>query len=411
MPEPRRIAVATFGRSDFSILRPLCRLLKADPDFEVGMWVGGAHFEEVSGRTVRDVEASAIPIWARIEVPESDRSAMGTIRAMADQLVGFGAVASGSTSIASPTVSIDGPRPDLVLILGDRYEAVSAGLAMVPLGLPVGHISGGSVTEGAIDDVFRHCLTKIAAIHFCDLPCFARRIHHMGEPIERIVTVGALGLDAFLLEPTKPFEELAERFELEGLQPGFALVTLHPETQALEKTAEMATSMIDALVETRLDAVLTYPNADPGADEIVALIEAAAMEHERLHVTRGFGVDWFPSAMAHAGLMVGNSSAGIIEAASFGLPVVDIGDRQKGRECGANVVHCGRDRAAIVEAILEVTREEFTAVDASGNIYGDGRGAARVVETLRNTDLAALAGPKAFAEPDPTFIGERMALP
>jgi UDP-hydrolysing UDP-N-acetyl-D-glucosamine 2-epimerase len=407
MPEVRRIAVATFGRSDFSILRPLCRLLLADPAFEVGMWVGGAHFEDVSGRTVGDIEESGIPIWARIEGVTSDRSAIGTVETMADQMTGFAAAASGRHHTR---VDVTGPAADLVLILGDRFEAVAAGLAMVPLGIPVGHISGGSITEGAIDDVFRHCLTKIAAIHFCDLPRFARRIHYMGEPTDRVVTTGALGLDALASSTIYDLPRFAERFGLGDLRSDYALATLHPETRRPEVTHSTALSMVEALAAAGRDVVITYPNADPGADEIVDVIEGAASHHDHVHCVRGFGADWFPTAMRHAGVMVGNSSGGIIEAASFNLSVVDIGDRQKGREHGPNVVHCGRGRTAILDAIHEVTSAEFRTMAMSGNIYGDGRGAERVIAALRGTELEALAAPKSFAEPNPDFVGELLEL-
>ena len=397
MVEPHRIAVATFGRSDFSILRPLCRLLASDPEFEVGWWAGGAHFEDVSGWTISDVEASGVPIWANIDGGDYDRSPLGTVQMMARQLDGFGAVADRP------------PHPDLLLILGDRFEAVAAGLAMVPLGVPVGHISGGSITEGAIDDVFRHCLTKIAAVHFCDLPQFARRIQRMGEPAERIVTTGALGLDAFVTAPRRDFVEFRERFGLAGLEPGYVLATLHPESQHLDATTPMAEALVGALHATDRQVVITYPNADPGSDEIIDVIEAAA-DGEQIHCVRGFGADWFPTAMAEAGLMIGNSSGGIIEAASFGLPVIDIGDRQKGREHGPNVIHCGRDQAAIEHALVAAAEPGFIAAASEGNIYGDGRGRERVVAALKTLPWEALREPKRFAEPDPDFVGSLMEL-
>lgn len=409
MSEPKRVAVATFGRSDFSILRPLCRLLAEAPDFSMGMWVGGAHFEETSGHTVRDIEASGLPIWARIDGGESDRSQIATLRTMAAQLVGFGAVGLAD-EMAGVTLSGPVEQPDLVLVLGDRFEAVAAGLAMVPLGIPVGHISGGSITEGAIDDVFRHCLTKIAAIHFCDLPRFAQRIQYMGEPAERIITTGALGLDAFSA-PQRGFDEFVERFDLTGLEPAYALATLHPESRRPELTRRMAEAMMSALDDFGGQVVVTYPNADPTADEIVDVIERAADGHVNVHCVRGFGADWYPTAMANADVMIGNSSGGILEAASFGLPVVDIGDRQKGRNHGPNVLHCGRDRPDILGALRSATARSFRTLAASGNVYGDGRGAERVIAALRSADWTDLAAPKRFADPDPEFTGERLVLP
>lgn len=397
MTNPKRIAVATFGRSDFSILLPLCRKLVADRRFEAGLWVGGAHFDPVSGSTVTDVANSGVPIWESIDAGAYDTSPAGTVDMMAAQMRGFAAAATSG--------------PDLVLILGDRFEAVAAGLAMVPLGVPVGHISGGSITEGAIDDVFRHCLTKIAAIHFCDLPEFARRLHRMGEAPDRIVTTGALGLDSFAEAELRSRQAFTDHFDLGGIGEGFVLATLHPESRAPESTAPMAHAMIEALAGLDRDVVMTYPNADPGSESIVAVIEEAAASRSNFHVVRSFGATWYPTAMHLAGLMVGNSSGGIIEAASFELPVVDIGDRQKGRAHGPNVLHCERDHRSISAALEIAVSEEFRSAARGGNIYGDGRGADRVIDTLASIDWSIVTAPKPFAEPDSTFRGELRTLP
>lgn len=394
----RRIAIATFGRSDFSILRPLCRQLVGSPRFDAGWWVGGAHFEDISGRTVSDVEASGLPIWARIDCGTTDRSPLGTVEMMSAQMQGYARAATES------------PAPDLVIVLGDRFEAVSAGLAMVPLGIPIGHISGGSITEGAIDDVFRHCLTKVSAVHFCDLPAFAQRINRMGEMPDRIFTTGALGLDALATATIHDFGDFSARFDLDGLRPDYVLTTLHPESAHPELTAPMARATMEALVESGRQVVVTHPNADPGADEVIAEIEAIA-EHDGVFSVRGFGADWFPTAMAHARLMVGNSSGGIIEAASYALPVVDIGDRQKGRTHGPNVLHCGRDRPAILAAIAEATSDRFAPQAAAGNIYGDGRGAERVIAALDRLDWEDLRTPKRFHDADVPFDGAVLELP
>lgn len=407
MADSKRVAVATFGRSDFSILRPLCRMLDADPDFESGLWVGGAHFEEVSGRTVTDIEASGLPIWARIDGGTYERSPLATVEMMATQMRGFGVVAAGQEGTGVRTT---GPRPDLLLILGDRFEAVAAGLAMVPIGVPVGHISGGSITEGAIDDVFRHCLTKIAAVHFCDLPRFAQRIQHMGEPTDRIFTTGALGLDACIGASVRDFDAFVAGHGLAGLRPGFVLATLHPESQRPEVTRPMAEAMVAALSDTGRQVVYTYPNADPGSDSVIEIVEAVAASSPDSYCVRGFGADWFPTAMAHAGVMVGNSSGGIIEAASFGLPVIDIGDRQKGRDHGPNVIHCNRDRTAILEAISTATHPDFEPFAAAPNVYGDGRGAQRVMAALASLDWSTISAPKRFADPQPGFVGSLLEI-
>jgi UDP-hydrolysing UDP-N-acetyl-D-glucosamine 2-epimerase len=398
MLNERAVAVATFGRSDFSILRPLVARLVETSGFNAGLWVGGAHFDEVSGCTVRDIEASGLPIWARIDdsADYGDRSPYSTVEVMAAQLTGFARAAAQA-------------RPDLLLILGDRFEAVSAGLAMVPLGVPVGHISGGSITEGAIDDVFRHCLTKIAALHFCELPRFARRIHHMGEDPATIFTTGALGLDALVAAQPHSFDEFAAHFGFDGLRPGYVLATLHSETRQVDLTADMAAATVSAIARSGRQVVYTYPNADPGSDAVIAQIEAATQEPDAFCV-RSFGAAWYPTAMAHAAMMVGNSSGGIIEAATFNLPVVDIGERQTGREHGANVIRCGRDEASIAAGIERAGSADFRLAARGGNIYGDGHGAERVAAALTTLDWERLGRSKRFVDPDPSFRGDLMEL-
>lgn len=398
----RRIAVVTVGRSDFSILRPLCEALHAAPDFDLTLWVGGAHFDPAGGMTVTDIEASGLPIGARIVADEFDHSAAGTARAMAAQLDGFGRAAA--RAIAA------GKRPDLVLVLGDRFEAIAAGLAMVPFRLPVGHLSGGSITEGAIDDMFRHALSKLAALHICDVPEFAQRIHQMGEEPWRILTTGALGLDGIAARSRQPFAEMVSRFGLQGLEPGYILVTLHSETMAPEVTPGMAEGMIAALVRDGAQVVYTYPNADPGADAIIAAIEAAAAAYPGHYTVRNFGSGWFYSAMAQAAVVLGNSSSGIYEAASFALPVVDIGARQQGRLRGGNVIHAEPTQAAITDALAKA-RLLAPSLRADQNIYGDGQAFRRVIAALRGLDFEKLNQPKHFVPFDPGFEGKRVPLP
>ncbi len=390
----RRIAVVTVGRSDFSILRPLVQLLAGDARFDVGLWIGGAHYDPAGGMTVVDVKASGFAVWAEIIAQSFGHTPQGTVAAMADQVAGFGhAIAQG-------------PRPDLVIILGDRFEAIAAGLACVPHNLPVAHLSGGSVSEGAMDDVFRHALTKLAALHFCDIPEFARRIQQMGEEPARIFTVGALGLDGVREAPVKPIEALRDQFGFAGLQAGYVLATLHPETRSPDRTGPMARAMVQALVTTGRQVIYTYPNADPGADEIIAAVTDAATRHKGHFVTRNLGVAWFYSALAHAGLVVGNSSSGLYEAGSYCLPVVDIGDRQKARFHGRNVLHCGTSDAQITACITQAADPSFRAGLAGfTNPYGDGHSAQRIGRILGELDWTYIASPKRFADVDSGFDG------
>lgn len=387
-------AVLTVGRSDYSILRPLIEALSAAPDFEVGLWVGGAHFDKAAGRTADAVIADGWPVWGRIELDDFQMTQASTTGAMAAHLNGVNGLLES------------GPRPSVVIILGDRYEAVSVGLGLVPHNVPIAHISGGSITLGAIDDVFRHCLTKLSNLHFCDTSDFAGRIHRLGEPVETVFAVGALGLDGVARQRKKSFSALAQAFDFPtDFAPGFALATLHPETRSLEDTEKMVTNLLNAFEKSGQQTVFTYPNADPGADIIIAEIEAAAVRSPSIKVVKNFGAEWFYTAMSHAGLVIGNSSSGIIEAASFGLPVVDVGQRQGGRFHGENVLHCDIDEASISTAIEAASSAGMMAAcKLMQNPYGDGRATERIIAALRAWGQGSRSPLKSFADYDPTHI-------
>lgn len=393
--------MVTVGRSDFSILRPLCQMLNDDTSFDLSLWVGGAHTDPAGGITICDVEASGLPIGGRVAADSFIHDAAGTTAGMAAQVAGIGRCAQAAIDA--------GARPDLVVILGDRFEAIAAGLAVVPFGLPLLHVSGGSITEGAMDDMFRHALTKLAALHVCDVPEFARRIQQMGEEPWRILTTGALGLDGIRCHSIRSMDDLVREFGLTGLAPGYILATLHPETARRNATPTLIAETLAALAAQPLPVLWTYPNADPGADLIIAAItDAAGHAPDRIRLVRNFGFRWFYSAMAHAGMVVGNSSSGIYEAASFALPVVDIGDRQAGRFRGGNVLHARADRADIDRALAEAARLAVRL--GRDNVYGDGFASDRVMASLHRLDWDRITQPKRFAPVDDGFTGSRIDL-
>lgn len=391
-----RTAVLTVGRSDFSIIHPLMTALVADPRFDAGLWVGGGHFDPATGLTRDDVMAAGLPVWAEIPCTVFETTPAATNLAMAEQMQGVGAALAAQ-------------RPDVVIILGDRFEAAAIGLALVPHNVPIAHISGGSVTEGAIDDVFRHCLTKMAAFHFCDLPAFARRIQAMGEDPRRIFAVGALGLDGIRTAARYEFGDLAAAFALpDHFAQGYILATLHPETRAPAATQDMVDGLLAALADTGQPVIFTYPNADPHADLIIAAITQAAGHNPDLHLVKNFGRRWFYTAMEHATCVVGNSSSGIIEAASFGLPVVNIGDRQKNRYCEDNVIHAAIDKDAIAAAVAVATSPQTLAgLQGFTNPYGDGQAVPRVLAALGAVDWTRNHAIKVFSDADPAYDGRR----
>ncbi|MBI4182467.1 MAG: UDP-N-acetylglucosamine 2-epimerase (hydrolyzing) [Proteobacteria bacterium] len=376
----RRVALVSVGRSDYGIQRPLIAALGADPGFELRLIVGGMHLSARYGMSVAEVEADGAPIAARIEAEAEDDSPAATARAMGRGLAGFAEAYARIT-------------PDLVVVFGDRFEMFAAAAAAAPFPFPIAHISGGALSEGAIDDSFRHAITKLAHLHFVDCEEARGRVLQMGEAEERVFNVGALGLDA--LAHTRPMSlaEIGERIGLALSEPPI-LATLHPVTREAGRSGEYAEAFLAALAGTGLPVVLTYPGADVGAQAIVDRIEGFAAANARAAAVKNLGHQGYAGLMAAARAMVGNSSSGIIEAASFRLPVVDIGPRQKGRMAPANVIRCGHARAEIAAALGRALSPEFRASLASlVNPYGDGRAAPRIVEALRAFPLGATAKP------------------
>jgi UDP-hydrolysing UDP-N-acetyl-D-glucosamine 2-epimerase len=280
-------------------------------------------------------------------------------------------------------------RPDLIVLLGDRFEMLSAAVAALPFALPVAHIHGGEESLGAMDNQIRHAITKLAHLHFASAESHARHIARMGEEPWRIHTVGAPGLDRI-----RTTEFLSRRAvgEALGLPPAgrWLVVTFHPVTLEYSDTADHVEELLAALDKVEGGLVMTYPNADTAGRTIIERIEAFAASRPRVRLVKSLGDLLYLSLLTHADAMVGNSSSGIIEAPSFGLPAVNVGSRQRGRLRGPNVIDVGASRDEILRGI-EVAlapgfRERLRGIP---NPYGDGRAAPRIVRVLREVLLDA----------------------
>lgn len=386
----RRIAVVTVARSDYGIYRPLLRRIEAAPDLELALIVAGMHLMSEFGRTVDEITDDGFAPAATVDLaPEGDRPA-DIVRAMGQGMAGF---ARAYEELA----------PDLLVVLGDRYEMHTAASAAVPFLIPIVHIAGGSLSLGAIDDALRHSITKLASLHFVETEAYARRVVRMGEAPERVAVTGALNLDNLADMTPLTRKLLAERFGLvlEASDPPL-LVTFHPVTREFRDTRAHAEALLAALDEAGRPVVFTYPNADTGGRVIIEMIDAFAAARPRVHCVPHLGTLGYFSLMARAAAMVGNSSSGIIEAASFALPVVNVGARQEGRFAPPNVITTGAGKAEILAGIREATSETFRkTLKGLKNPYGDGRAAGRMIEILRAVDPAdpgLIAKP--FHEPD-----------
>lgn len=368
-----RVCVVTVGRSDFGIYRPLLRRLLAEPDFELQIIAAGMHFSSIFGDTLQEIENDGFEIAARVEMAEESDRPIAVARTMGRGLVGF---AEAYEALA----------PDFIVILGDRFEMHAAVGAAIPFLVPVAHIAGGTLSAGAIDDSLRHSITKLSSLHFVEVKDFARRVIQMGEEPWRITVTGSLGLDNIIELDSLSRAELEAHVGL-TLDPPPLLVTFHPVTREYHDTRRQIDALIAALEQSGRPAVITYPNADTEGRTIIERIEALATRCPTVRCVPHLGTRAYFGLMRHAAAMVGNSSSGLIEAASFALPVVNVGNRQEGRLAPANVIHCGNDAHEIHTAIGKATSAAFRAgLTELKNPYGDGRAAERMIAVLRETD-------------------------
>jgi UDP-hydrolysing UDP-N-acetyl-D-glucosamine 2-epimerase len=277
--------------------------------------------------------------------------------------------------------------PDILVVLGDRFEMMAATLAALPLRIPVAHIHGGELSFGAIDDAMRHAITKLSHLHFASTEPYARRIVQMGEEPWRVTVSGAPGLDAILETAPLTGDEFASRFGWR-LPERYVLATYHPATLGARPPADAMRELVRALERLDMPVMFTSPNPDSGGLEIRRVLEEAASKRPDWRVFESLGTIGYVTAMKGASLMVGNSSSGIIEALSLGLPVVNVGPRQDGRTRGPNVVDVDEDGDSIYQGMRVALNDEFRkAFSAADNPYGDGHAASRVVEKLESTPV------------------------
>ncbi len=381
----REIAAVTVGRSDFGAYRPIFLKLQSRPHVQLRIIVSGAHLLERFGLTEREIEAAGFPIFARVPSLCVGDTEEAVGRSIGQGVIGFAQLFSRY-------------RPDILLVLGDRFDMFSAVLAALPFRIPVAHIHGGELTEGAIDDAIRHSISKMSHLHFAATEDYARRLEQLGEEPWRISVTGAPALDA--LNEVEPLEaeELESQFGIAVGSPSL-LITFHPVTLESDQTTLQIDSMLKALDAVRADCVFSYPNADTNHGIIIERIEAYTEQRPHCRLVKNLGHRTYFSLMNAVSAMVGNSSSGIVEAASFRLPVVDIGTRQQGRIRSRNVIECGYQTKEIVAAIQKAIEPSFRrSLSDISNPYGDSHAAERIVERLVSVDLGPGLTMKRFTD-------------
>ena len=372
----RRIAVVTTSRADYSHLYWPLYELQRHPEVELGVIILGAHLSPEFGNTLREIEKDGFPIVARIECLLSSDTDTGMAKT-----IGLATLSLADTLTAW--------RPDLLLLIADRYEMLAPASVALALRIPVAHIEGGEVSQGAIDDAVRNAITKLAHIHFTSTPLARHRVIAMGEEPRRVHHAGAPSLDHLRRSKLQTREKLQQRLNLDLNQPTL-LVAYHPVTIHRDTTDE-ADALFDTFAHLPGQLLFVYPNSDAGSRALIERTQAFADDRILTRIFVNLDAITYWSLLGHVDALIGNSSSGIMEAASFALPVVNVGMRQQGRERAINIIDAPANTQTILAAILQARSPEFRqSLQGMVNPYGDGYASERIVDVLANTPLEGL---------------------
>lgn len=374
----RKICVVTGTRAEYGLLMPVMQRIRATAGLELQIVATGMHLSPEFGLTFRDIESDGFRIDRKVEMLLSSDTPSGVAKSMGLGLIGFGE-------------TLQQLQPDLMLVLGDRYEIFSAVAAALVARIPVAHVHGGETTEGAFDEALRHSITKMSHLHFVAAAEYRDRVIQLGEQPDRVFLVGGLGIDNI------KNMKLMDRAELEAsldfkLGPRNLLVTFHPVTLENATSAEQMAELLAALDELKdTHLIFTMPNADTDGRVLFDMIRQFVSTHSNARVYASLGQRRYLSCIQHVDGVVGNSSSGLAEVPSFHKGTVNIGDRQRGRLKAESVIDCLPERMAISAALQQMSSPEFQAMlPRVKNPYGEGGASEKVVEILRGHPLAGL---------------------
>jgi UDP-hydrolysing UDP-N-acetyl-D-glucosamine 2-epimerase len=370
----RKIAVITTSRADYSHLYWPLRDLSAHRDVDLKLIVLGSHHSPEFGDTVREIEKDGFPIAARIECLLSSDSDVGMAKT----------IGVATLSLADCLGEI---RPDILLLIADRYEMLAPASVALALRIPIAHIEGGEITEGAIDDAVRNALTKMSHIHFTSTIEARRRIIAMDEEEWRVHRAGAPSLDHLCRSTLYTREELESRLEIKLEKPAI-VVAYHPVTIA-RNTVQEADELFAALAALPDQILFCYPNADAGSRELIARTKNFQASRKNSHVFVNLDALTYWSLLRHADVFLGNSSSGIMETPSFALPAVNVGLRQQGRERAQNIIDAAPEAQSILEAVRTAQSQQFRiSLQNMVNPYGDGFASQKIVQVLTTVPLS-----------------------
>lgn len=365
-----KICIVSGSRADYGLLYWLMRDIQDDPDCELQVAVTGMHLSPEFGHTWKLIEHDGFNIDVRVETLLSSDTATGIAKAVGLGVIGF---ADAYQQL----------KPDVVVLLGDRYEIFAAAQAAYLAGIPIAHIAGGDVTEGAFDEAIRHGITKMAHLHFVTNEDAARRVRQLGEMPERVYVVGSPGIDYIRRAKLMGRKELEEALGIRLARRNF-LVTFHPVTLSSRPVEEQLDALLLGLqdfLDGDTHIVFTRPNSDTGGRAIIQRLDEFVASHDHASVFTSLGQVRYLSLAALVDIVIGNSSSGLYEVPSLKRPSVNVGERQKGRLAAASVIHCATEPAAITAAIRRALAADCSDVV---NPYGDGNASPRILAAIKN---------------------------
>lgn len=367
----KKICVVTATRAEYGLLKLVIKEIEKDSDLELCLVVTGTHLSERFGMTVTEVEQDGFKIDEKVEILDSEDSELGICRTMSVAMEKFGELYMNR-------------KPDLVIVLGDRYELIPICTSAMIFGIPIAHISGGELTEGAIDDAIRHSITKMSYLHFPGCEEYRRRIIQLGESPNRVFNYGDVGVENVKKTKFLSIDELQNDLRI-TLKRKYACVTFHPVT--LEKDSE--TQQTEALIKSMIsyhdiDFIVTLSNADLHGVKINKMFLKAAEENENIFCFDSLGIRRYLSLVRYASFVLGNSSSGIVEVPCFKIPTVNIGDRQKGRLKADSIIDSEPTFESITKSIELALSEEFREkAENAVNPYGEGDTSVKIVQTIK----------------------------
>jgi GDP/UDP-N,N'-diacetylbacillosamine 2-epimerase (hydrolysing) len=375
----RKICVVTGTRAEYGLLRWVMQGIKDDSELNLQIIVTGMHLSPEFGLTYREIEQDGFKISRKVEMLTSSDTSVGIAKSIGLGLIGF-------------ADALNDLRPDLIVVLGDRFEIFSAVAAALVARIPVAHLHGGETTEGAFDEAFRHSITKMSHLHFVATEEYRRRVVQLGEQPERVFLVGGLGIDS--IKRLK----LLSRAELESsldfrLGQKCLLITFHPVTLETSTAEDQMEELLAALSELRdTQLVFTMPNADTDGRVLIKMVEQFVSQHNNARAYTSLGQLRYLSCISHIDGVVGNSSSGLLEVPSFKKGTINIGDRQRGRLQAASVINCEPTRQSITDAIGMLYSADFNAsLNAICNPYGEGGASEKVVKTIKHCAIDGIA--------------------